>query len=79
MKSGWAVYLDDPKQSLLMKVDTAVLYYKARNRSQPTPNRCHVHPSALDGDAQLVKTSGVIVVADPLVLPNHFLVGTADD
>jgi hypothetical protein len=73
MKFGMLYYDDDPKCSLLDKVATAAAQYQRRFGSQA--NRCYVHPSALAGDAALVRAGALLVVPDSAVLVNHLWLG----
>lgn len=85
LKRGWMYYQADPKFSLLDKVQGVVRHHESKGRGRV--NVCYVHPSALEafplaavnmgrgGGDILADTEAVRVKPDPLVLPDHFLVG----
>ena len=73
MNTGMLWYDPDPKVSLLEKVSLAAEFYFTRYGQRA--NACYVHPSAVAGDAQLVRIGSVIVRPDRQVIRGHLYIG----
>ncbi len=85
MNVGMLWFDNDPRASLDVKVERAVVYY--RNKYGKTPTLCFVHPSMLpngtkaaeqnsDGkENDKVQAGGMEVRTHRSVLPNHFWIG----
>ena len=77
MRQGLLWYDRDAGRDLKEKVARAVGHYARKFGEQP--NRCYVHPSTLDGVAQLPCIDGVSVAASSCILRHHFFVGREDE
>jgi hypothetical protein len=71
MKTGMLWFDNDPHTDLAVKISRAADYYQKKYGCKP--NLCYVHPSMVQ--PQLVKTSGVEIRPNQMVLPNHLWLG----
>ncbi len=67
MREGLLWFDNDPKRSLLVKVEEAVRRYQ--ERFGRLPNCCHLHPE------QAFQHPSIVVVPNRAVLRNHIWVG----
>lgn len=70
MLEGLLWYDADPNRSLAAKLDRAAFHYRRKYGS--APDACHVHPSMLNGDAEI---DTIRLVPDATVQVNYFWIG----
>ena len=70
------LWYDDSKIDLATKVQEAAERYEEKFGRRP--DRCHVNPVSLPGEAKKLSLNGIKVLASPAVLPNHLWVGVQD-
>lgn len=62
---------NDPKLSVIRKVEKAAAYY--REKYGKDPNLCYVHPSMLAGQKE--KSGTVTVYGNATIVPHHYWIG----
>ena len=63
--------INDPQIDMRTKLNRAIAYYQKKYGQ--TPDLCYVHPSMLPENP--IRTAGVDVQTDQMILPNHFWIG----
>jgi hypothetical protein len=74
MNTGMLWFDNDPKSTLLTKIEHAVDYYQ--QKYGVTPNICYLHPSMMNTDP--VKSKSIDIRTNQMVLPNHLWIGTQE-
>lgn len=71
MDVGMLWFDNDPKLSVIHKVEKAAAYY--REKYGKDPNLCYVHPSMLTGQKE--KSGAVTVYGSTTMVPHHYWIG----
>lgn len=71
MTTGMLWFDNDPQIDMRTKLNRAVAYYQKKYGQ--TPDLCYVHPSMIPDNP--IRTAGMEVQTDQMVLPNHFWIG----
>ncbi|MBI9048029.1 MAG: hypothetical protein JEZ00_01300 [Anaerolineaceae bacterium] len=74
MNTGMLWFDNDPKSTLLTKIEHAVSYYQQKYGI--VPNICYLHPSMINTDP--VKSNTIDIRPNQMVLPNHLWIGTQE-